>query len=361
MQVMDIVNRAVMKSGVVSNFNPDEVPEDIQQRAADVLRNEIIEDLNCDRAVDISETVVTLTPEDSKIDLITTPLDYERVIYGSVAPTSATLLKTELTAHGPEEARYPVYILKNLGLLLDEMKIAKYEGFDDTVKPTDKWPTDQFGNYRDIAVWTSDFKLIKVDKPDEDGYVSCLWHNYYDWDATVLIDKRYNVPFYPAYIDEVYRANDGAPLMYIHHGEMVSAEFRHSQLVFTLEDNITRMTIRFTRNFNNSPAAIVLPVPVKVINSYEEPNPWQGEIVAPRKFRSFLINMLAWRMAIEYGVDTKENMRLQSTTSYTNIIKNKVKREHPQDIERQIFHYLRRGHGFRTGVGGNGYSGGYYG
>ena len=50
MQVMDIINRAVMKSGVVSNFNPDEVPEDIQQRAADVLRNEIIEDLNCDRA-----------------------------------------------------------------------------------------------------------------------------------------------------------------------------------------------------------------------------------------------------------------------------------------------------------------------
>ena len=46
-----------------------------------------------------------------------------------------------------------------------------------------------------------------------------------------FVNKRYNVPFYPAYIDEVYRAADGAPL--VHHGEMVSAEFRHSQLVFT--------------------------------------------------------------------------------------------------------------------------------
>ena len=355
MQVMDIVNRAVMKSGVVSNFNPDEVPEDIQQRAADVLRNEIIEDLNCDRAVDISETVVTLTPNEDKIDLITTPLDYGKFIIGSVGETAPFLMECITRSLTP--GAQPVYIPTHLVDLLEELGYyqldPEYSGtrYTNLVK-TDKWPTTQLGEYRDLALWTSDFKLIEV--PANFG-------NPYPVEQPNLVNKRYNVPFYPAYIDEVYRANDGAPLMYIHHGEMVSAEFRHSQLVFTLEDNITRMTIRFTRNFNNSPAAIVLPVPVKVINSYEEPNPWQGEIVAPRKFRSFLINMLAWRMAIEYGVDTKEDMRLQSTTSYTNIIKNKVKREHPQDIERRIFHYLRRGHGFRTGVGGNGYSGGYYG
>lgn len=355
MQVMDIVNRAVMKSGVVSNFNPDEVPEDIQQRAADVLRNEIIEDLNCDRAVDISETVVTLTPKEDKIDLITTPLDYGKFIIGSVGETAPFLMECITRSLAP--GAQPVYIPTHLVDLLEELGYYRldpeYSGtrYTNLVK-TDKWPTTQFGEYRDLALWTSDFKLIEV--PANLG-------NPYSVEQPDFVNKRYNVPFYPAYIDEVYRANDGAPLMYIHHGEMVSAEFRHSQLVFTLEDNITRMTIRFTRNFNNSPAAIVLPVPVKVINSYEEPNPWQGEIVAPRKFRSFLINMLAWRMAIEYGVDTKEDMRQQSTVSYSNIIKNKVKREHPQDIERRIFHYLRRGHGFRTGVGGNGYSGGYYG
>jgi hypothetical protein len=360
MLVMDIVNRAVMKSGVVSSFNPDEVPEDIQQRAADVLRNEIIRELNCDRNVDITETVLPFRVTHGRVDLVTTPLDYERVIYGSVPQTAATLLKTELTYHGPEGARYPVYILKNLGLLLDDMGIAKYEGFDDTVRPTDKWPTDQFGGYRDIAIWTSDYKLIKVDKPDENGYVSCLWHNYTDWDATVLIDKRYNVPFYPAYIDEVYRAGDGAYMQYLHHGEMVSAEFRHSQLVYTVEDNITKMTIRFNPTCNPGTVLVVLPVPIKVINSFEEPHPWMGTIVAPEKFYSLLLNILAWRMAVEYGVDTKADMQRQAETSYANILRNKVRREHAQDIPREIFKYLR-GRDTLTPVETNGYSGGYYG
>ena len=42
MRVMDIVTRAVMNAGIVPSFNPDEVPEDIQARASDVLRNELI-------------------------------------------------------------------------------------------------------------------------------------------------------------------------------------------------------------------------------------------------------------------------------------------------------------------------------
>lgn len=347
MQVMDIINRAVMKSGVVSSFNPDEVPEDIQQRAADVLRNEIIFDLNCDRAVDVSETVITFRPKRGVVDLITTPLDYEHYIVGSVPETYDELRHKEpFVAPGIDAYYYP-----NIRALLATLGYAT-PGMPTTIGTrTDKWPTDQFGNYREVYAWTSDFKLVCLSKPSSQT-------------AEIndeLLDARYNVPFYPAYIDEVYRAGDGAPLQYLHHGEMVSAEFRHSQLVYTIEDNITRMTVRFNPCFGDASVMLVLPVPVKVLNSFEEPNPWEGEVIAPMKFFSFLVNMLAWRMAAEYGVDTKAEMKELSTTSYINIIKNKVKREHPQDIERRIFHYLRRARGFRTGVGGNGYSGGFYG
>ena len=59
--------------------------------------------------------------------------------------------------------------------------------------------------------------------------------------------------------------------------------------------------------------------------------------------------MLAWRMAVEYGVDTKEDMRQQSTVSYSNIIKNKVKREHRRTSKDESSTTCA-GVGFRTGA-----------
>jgi hypothetical protein len=174
-----------------------------------------------------------------------------------------------------------------------------------------------------------------------------------------FVNHKYNCPFYPAYIAEVYRASDGAPMQYLHHGEMISSEFRYSQLVYTVEDNITKMRIRFNPSSNPGSVLVVMPVPIKVINSYEEPNPWQGTIVASEKFYPFLLNILAWRMSIEYGVDTKADMQREADKSYMNILKNKVKREHAQDIPREIFKYLR-GRDTLTPVETNAY-GGYYG
>lgn len=345
MLIMDIVNRAVMKSGVVSSFNKDEVPEDIQERAADVLRNEIIPDLNCDRAVDVSETVIPFTPKKNTIDLITPPEDYDGYIIGSVPQTYDELRVKE--RYQPSPGVDPIWYYPNI------VKVLYDAGYSDPGEPgtigdpTKRWPTDQFGNYRDLFCWTADWKLVCLSKPQSASP---------DKDDD-LLDYRYNVPFYPAYIDEVYRAGDGAQLLYRHHGEMVSAQYRHAQLVFTLEDNITRMTIRFNPCFGNTPVLVVLPVPVTVTNVFAAVNPWEGEIVAPKKFFSFLLNILAFRMATEFNIDTKESMKEQAKISYSNIIKNKVRREHPQDIERRIFNYLRTPNGIAGGRGG--YSGGY--
>lgn len=352
MHVMDIVNRAVMKSGVVSSFNPDEVPEDIQQRGADVLRNEIIPDLNCDRAVDITETVIQYTPKNGKIHLVTTPLDYDAYIFPTVDVTAAELNKTmtmTLVVHGtptPVMTKL-IDLLKEMGLVEDLGGMTPYSNLG----ITNKWPSDQLGQLRKIAFWTDDVKLYEVE-PD----LSLL----YGTATPDFVNYKYNIPFYPAYVGEVYRASDGAEFRYLHHGEMVSAEFRYSQLVYTVEDNITKMSVVFNKQAFVPPVLLVLPVPVKVINSFEEENPWDGDVVAPQKFFSFLINILAWRMAAEYGVDTEAKMEKQATVSYSNIVKNKIKREHPQDIPRKIFEYLRC-KGRLAPVETNGYTGGFYG
>lgn len=353
MQVMDIVNRAVMSSGVVPSFNPDEVPEDIQARAADVLRNEIIPNMNCDRTLDITEVVFTLPVINGVIDLVTTPLDYDGYIFPSVRYTARELETTKTIPLVPGGTPFPVLtklidLLKEMGLVINNGGMTPYSN----LAFGDDWPCDQFGNQRNIAFWTDDMKLFEI-APD----LSILT-NSPDPD---FVNKVYNVPFPPMRVSEIYRASDGANLQYVHAGEFVSAEFRYSQLIFTTEDYPTKLRIKFPRNYGCASAMVVLPMPIRVINSFDEPNPWEGEIVASDKFRSYLIAVLGWRMASEYGVTTVDAMKKLVDVAYQAILKNPSKREHKQDISRKISNYLERGRGWRAGANGNGYAGGFNG
>lgn len=353
MQVMDIVNRAVMSSGVVPSFNPDEVPEDIQARAADVLRNEIIPNMNCDRTLDITEVVFTLPVINGIIDLVTTPLDYDGYIFPSVRYTARELETTTTMPLVPGGTPFPVLtklinLLTEMGLVINNGGMTPYSN----LAFGDNWPCDQFGNQSNIAFWTDDMKLFEI-APD----LSILTNS----PNPDFVNKVYNVPFPPMRVSEIYRASDGANLQYVHAGEFVSAEFRYSQLIFTTEDYPTKLRIKFPRNYGCASAMVVLPMPIRVINSFDEPNPWEGEIVASDKFRSYLIAVLAWRMATEYGVTTVEAMKKLVDVAYQAILKNPSKREHKQDISRKISNYLERGRGWRAGANGNGYAGGFNG
>ena len=345
MQVMDIVNRAAMQSGVVPSFNPDEVPEDIQARGADILRHEIIPSMNCDRTLDITEVVQVFHPVRGVVDLVTTPLNYPREIYGTVPLHSSELLRVDHTVYMGQDVEY----LPNIKTLLENMGLTSGTTTPTQLNITDKWPTDFVGNPRDIAIWSEDMKLIEIDHTSQCSPTS------------TGINPTYNVPFAPMRVGEVFRASDGAPLQYVHAGEFVSSEFRYAQLIFTSEDYVGKLRLRFTPSFGCTPVMVVLPMPLKIVNSYEEPNPWQGEIVAPEKFRSYLVAKLAYRLAIEYGVSTAEAMRILAADAYQCLLKNLSKHDHPQDLERKISHYLGRNRGWRVGANGNGYGGGFNG
>ena len=106
---------------------------------------------------------------------------------------------------------------------------------------------------------------------------------------------------------------------------------------------------------------MVLPVPLTIVNSPDSPDPWRGELVAPAKFRMFITATLAYRMAGEYGLATEARCEKLAAKAYGNIIKNLSKRSHPQDIPRKISNYLERNRGWRSGVNGSGYAGGFNG
>ena len=326
MQVMDIVNRAAMNCGVASSFNPDEVPEDIQARGSDILRHEIIPMMNCDRTLDITEIVYPVTPQNGYVSLITPPTDSDIFIMGQVAEDYRTLNERQSILIGSDTKWY---CPKIRGTLINHGYI---EPFTPTQEPkTTKWPCDQFGNERDIYCWTSDYKLIKMATQVSSGN-----------EDDELLDKRYNIPFSPMRVEGVFRACDGAELQYLHAAEMVSAEFRNSQLVYGVEDLPDRMLIRLNRSYGSEPLLLILPIPLKIVNTFDNPRPWEGTIIAPEKFRSFLIAKLAYRLAIEYGLDTAPSMAKLVEESYQAIIKNISKRHHAQDINRRIKHYLGR-------------------
>lgn len=333
-----------MNAGIVPSFNPDEVPEDIQSRASDVLRNELIPQINCDRTLDMTEIVYPASPKGGVLDLRTPPLDYEYCILAIVPYSYAEFTKKEKIQVGLTDVIY----YPSIRNWLIDAKYAEASAPGSLVR-TDLWPCDQFGNYRTAYAWTADYKLVNVSEPTSQTM---------DRDNE-LLDARYNLPFAPMRVEEVYRASDGMPLQYVHAGEFVSSEFRHTTLVYMTEDYPDRLRIRFTPNFGGAQALIVLPVPIKCVNSYDEPNPWEGAIIAPEKFRGYLIAKLAYRMAIEYGVSTAEQMKSLEMTAYQALLKNPSKHEHAQDVSRKIFNYLERGRVW--GLGGNGYSGGFRG
>ena len=348
MQVMDIVNRAAIASGAAPSFNVDEVPEDMQARGADILRYEIIPTLNCDRTVDITEIVYPTVPKQGVISLRTTPLDYPRYIIPT-APYTAQYLQST--------TKYPAPGGHGLATVVNLLPYLVEEGYVEGMfnhALTEKWPTDQLGQPLDLAIWTDDTKLIEIPSDLSKYFVS-------DGEVVDWVSKRYNVPFAPMRVTEIARAADGAMFQYIHAGEMISSEFRYSPLVFTTEDLPEVMKIRFNPSYSDEPVLLVLPVPVKVVNSYDEPNPWQGTIVAPEKFRMFIQAVLTWRMAGEYGLASEARFEKLAEKAYDAIIKNMSKQPHAQDIPRRISQYLGRNRGWRAGANGSGYVGGYNG
>lgn len=333
MEVLDIVHRAVLNSGVVSSFNEDEIPEDIEQRASTVLRNEILPALNCDRTIDITEIALKFIPVHNTVVLRTTPKDYDRQVIGPLDAPSQFLLV-------PDANDVP----QNL---IAELQRTGY--LDSNASPTPKWQEDMFGNKRNLAVWSSDCKLLLIPNA-----------NPASWQVNdIVIDQYYNVPFPPMRVVDVIRMSDGCPMEYVHVSEMLSAEYRYSSIVYATEDFADCLKIIFNPNVANQPVFVVLPVPLTINDSYDEPKPWRGTIVAPAKFMAYLVNVLAFRMAVEYGVSTAPQMEKLADTSYQLLKKNLSKQAHKQDLDRKINTYLERGRGFgiARGAFGSGYNG----
>lgn len=293
MEVLDIVQSAAFKAGIVPSFNVDEFPGDVQDAGRNALINEILPSLNCDRTIDITETSRYYTPVNGRIVL--TPLSQ---------PTN------KLVIVGRYDAPWEYVFNHMLNILENTFGVQ-----------TTPWPTDDLNNYIKYGVWSSDNRLV--------------WTTYGEID---VMPANINIDFPPMRIDGVIEMNSRVPLQYVYRDEY-ERTFNSASVpgIYTTEEQGNTVTILMKGS--PAPKCIILPVPLQIINVSPEHS---GTIVAPEKFRRYLIDCTAVSLAIVYGVSTLPAMQQQAAMSYNLLKKNKPQPLHQADPAIEINNKLRR-------------------
>lgn len=293
MEVLDIVQSAAFKAGIISSFNPDELPEDVLSAGKNALVNEILPSLNCDRTIDITVTSRFYTPKGGAITL--TPFKQ---------PAEDFVILGRYNAGFEYVFDHMVSIIENTYHVV-----------------TNPWPTDELGNYIKYAVWSNDNRLI--------------WTTY---DAIGVMPEEVNIDFPPMRIDTVIEASSKIPYDYVYRDEFERIVGNTSiPGVYTTEEYEDSITILIKGS--NAPKCVVLPVPLQIIN---RDHAHSGTIVAPQKFRRYLIDCTAVSLAIIYGVSTLPAMQQQAAVSYNLIKKNKPQPIHKSNVSEEICKTIRR-------------------
>lgn len=287
MDVVELIQSAAFKAGIVSSFNRDELPDDVEKAGRNVLASEILPSINCDRTLDITVTSRVYQPVGGKIVL--TPFKPRNgwKLLGYSKYNSA-----ELDAHWPEEiARFGITT----------------------------WPETDLGEPLYLAMWTTDMKLVAGNDS-----------------VTCDIVPNYNIDFPPMRVESVLESTSRFAHTYLYRDEFERTVLDAIPGVFTTEEYDDRIVILIKGT--NAPKIVILPVPLQIVNSdYAS----AGVINAPEKFRRYLIDCLAVSLAIIYGVSSLPAMEKQQAVSYNLLKKNRPQPLHEANVSERIQDRIR--------------------
>lgn len=294
MEVKDIIQSAAFKSGIVSSFNPEELPGDVLDAGRSVLAEEILPSINCDRTIDITVTSRIYTPTNGRI--ILTP-------YTEVRPDFKIVGHVNYTAEQ---------------LVTDSIVTAFTElGYTEA-----NWPVNDFGEPFTLAVWSSDTRLVMKTGLDEG-------------EASIVRDV--NIDFPPMRIDAIFENDSRIKYQYLYRDEFERAKpLTTIPGVYTTEEFESSIVILLQGS--NAPKCIVMPVPLQIVNATEQ---YAGQLFAPPKFKRFLIDSTAVSLAIIYGMSTLPLMQQAAAASYNLLKKNKPQPLHEADVSQEICDKLR--------------------
>lgn len=299
MEVLELVQSAAFKAGIIPSFNPDELPEDVLNAGKNALVNEILPGLNCDRTLDITTTCRAYTPVGGRIELRPQPQPTENNKIVGYSKYTLAELTADTTKFFAEVNRLdPTFVLGN-------------------------WPTDDFGQPISAAMWSSDIKMIRG---AETGI-----------GEIVIPMPNINIDFPPMRVDAVIEDGSLIPYEYLYREEFERTFRTGLPGVYTTEEYNDRIVVLL--NGSDRPKKLILPVPLQIINRSHDD---AGTINAPEKFRRYLIDAIAVALAITYGVATVQQMQQQMAQSYQLLKKNKPQPLHKANVSEMICDKLRR-------------------
>lgn len=313
MEVLDIVQSAAFKCGLVSSFNPDEFPGDIEDAGRAALINEILPMINCDRTLDVTVTARVYNPTNNMIVLTPLPSDADMIVVGHSPYSTAQALDMV----GPENA-YGRYLYDHYPSWVRRVPVAGgwFYGRND-----DNWPKDHFGNYRNVAIWTTDTQVVYGPTPDN-----------------VRTVENVNIDFPPMRVEEVLDEGSRIKYEYVYRSEFERIMRVALPGVYTTEEYEDKIVILI--NGTGEAKRLILPVPLQVINVRDD---YAGDIIAPPKFRRYLIDAVAVSLAIVYGLSTVDAMKAEAGQSYQMLKKNKPQPMHRANVSEEINQTIRHG------------------
>lgn len=311
MQALDIIHRAVVKSGVSSSFNPDEMPGEYEYNGRRALESDVIVGINCDRTLDITETAVTFECKNGKVKLCTIPTSMNIVIVGETEYTSDELLNGI-----QHRLSHPSWEVQQFAL--------RENGIEDEYN----YPTDDLNVALVTGIWTSDNRLFVFKQYPKEGIEG-------------HVDARVNLRFPPMDVIAVYEDSNRREYIWVDRKEFESAEFCNNDSIYTTELYEDSLVVLFHSKVNTK-KRIVLPVPISIENTPEFRNPNDGVIHAPAKFEQYLVYQTAVCLAQQYGMPTLENLSILAQQSYNRLLKNSNHR-HGQNIRKEIRETIRGG------------------
>lgn len=298
MEVLELVQSAAFKAGIIPSFNPDELPEDVLNAGKNALVNEILPGLNCDRTLDITNTCRVYAPVGGRIEL----RPYKPIANSKLVGYSKYTL-AELEAD-------------------DGLLVFREARRLDPMFNVEGWPTDDFGNPIAAMMWSSDIRMI-----------GC----YADDNSDMIVTNTANIDFPPMRVDAVIEDGSLIPYEYLYREEFERTFRTGLPGVYTTEEYDDRIVVLI--NGSDRPKKLILPVPLQIINRSHDS---AGTINAPEKFRRYLIDAIAVALAITYGVATVQQMQQQMAQSYQLLKKNKPQPLHKANVSEMICDKLRR-------------------
>lgn len=293
-RLQEIVQEALVNSGVVSSFNPDEIPEDYESTCREMFIRTVVPKVNCDKTLDITKRMVEVMPDASMSYRFTAPQTWFRGRYlGDVTSTAADMASLQAQ----------VDALRTFGIAV----------------PGD-FPMDDLSQPQPCYCWTADGKMV-------------LWNDYPVEGSLGIIIDRYNTRTPVTYIKRVL--DHLGREVEIVECDQFFGEYANRDDVCYVEEDDTSLAVFFRKR---EPYRVVVPVPVSVVTAQS------GErfVRCPVKFRPYLVHTLSVCVAKFYNMDTEPKCKEEALTAYSAIVAGRQPMTNTQDASYNVAKLLGR-------------------